>query len=109
MATNCDWIATSAMREELACVLAYAQLSAYMARHTVSPAQVLDQFDACIRVVTAPARSAPRCSDPDDQKFIDLAVHQQATLLSRDKAILRLKRRLAGVGVQTLSVQEFVA
>jgi predicted nucleic acid-binding protein len=36
------------------------------------------------------------CSDPDDQKFIDLAIATRAhTLLTRDKALLKLARRAA--------------
>ena len=39
---------------------------------------------------------APRCSDADDQKFIDLALRSRATfLISKDKAVLRLARRFA--------------
>ena len=40
-----------------------------------------------------------RCSDPDDQGFIDLAVAHRAMLLSKDKAVLRLRRRLAPLAV----------
>lgn len=36
----------------------------------------------------------PRCADPDDQKFLELAQASGArALLSRDKALLRLRRR----------------
>lgn len=38
----------------------------------------------------------PRCSDPDDQKFIELAAAVQAQgLVSKDRAVLRLRRRCA--------------
>jgi len=36
----------------------------------------------------------PRCSDPDDQKFIELGVASEAQgLVSKDRAVLRLRRR----------------
>ena len=38
----------------------------------------------------------PRCSDPDDQKFIELAAAAgAAALVSKDRALLRLRRRCA--------------
>jgi predicted nucleic acid-binding protein len=38
----------------------------------------------------------PRCSDPDDQKFIELAAAAQAQgLVSKDHAVLKLRRRCA--------------
>jgi len=38
----------------------------------------------------------PRCSDPDDQKFIDLAGAVRAQgLVSKDRAVLKLRRRCA--------------
>jgi predicted nucleic acid-binding protein len=38
----------------------------------------------------------PRCSDPDDQKFIDLAAAVRAqALVSKDRAVLKLRRRCA--------------
>ena len=40
--------------------------------------------------------SLPRCSDPDDQKFIELAAASHARgLVSKDRAVLRLCRRCA--------------
>jgi hypothetical protein len=38
----------------------------------------------------------PRCSDPDDQKFIELAAAACAQgLVSKDRAVLKLRRRCA--------------
>jgi uncharacterized protein len=38
----------------------------------------------------------PRCSDPDDQKFIELAAAAGAqSLISKDRAVLKLRRRCA--------------
>jgi uncharacterized protein len=44
--------------------------------------------------------ATPQCSDPDDQKFIDLAIQQRVSaLLTRDKAVLKLTRRMKAHGV----------
>ena len=41
----------------------------------------------------------PRCADPDDQKFLELALASGARwLLSKDKAVLQLARRTAREG-----------
>ncbi|MDB5944967.1 MAG: putative toxin-antitoxin system toxin component, family, partial [Ramlibacter sp.] len=37
---------------------------------------------------------------PDDQKFIDLAVAHRALLLSKDRAVLALRKRLAALQVR---------
>jgi putative PIN family toxin of toxin-antitoxin system len=38
----------------------------------------------------------PRCSDPDDQKFVELAAAVRAeALISKDRAVLKLRRRCA--------------
>ena len=39
------------------------------------------------------------CKDADDQKFIDLAAAHRAQLLSKDKAVLCMARRLKTLGV----------
>lgn len=47
-------------------------------------------------------RSPCRCTDPDDQKFIDLALHSGARwLFSRDRAVLKLAReaRIRGLAI----------
>lgn len=50
-----------------------------------------------------PPAGALNCSDPDDQVFIDLALHLRCTwLLTRDRALLKLARRAALWGVTVL-------
>jgi putative PIN family toxin of toxin-antitoxin system len=40
--------------------------------------------------------SLPRCSDPDDQPFLELAAASRAaSLVSKDRAVLKLRRRCA--------------
>ena len=94
------WLATTAMREELACVLDYEQIGARMQAAEVSPQQVLAAFDAHTTLLEAAPAAMHKCRDGDDQKFIDLAVANRATLLSKDKAVLALRRKLAMLDVR---------
>lgn len=97
------WLAHAGMRAELARVLGYPALERQLARRERSAPVVLAAFDRWSRCVP-PAPPAPlRCSDPDDQMFIDLAVAWRATLASRDRAVLALGRPLAALGVQLQS------
>ncbi|HVE55041.1 MAG TPA: putative toxin-antitoxin system toxin component, PIN family [Ramlibacter sp.] len=89
-----QWLATAAMREELARVLDYPKLARRVALRRGGSAAVLADFDLHARVVQAPARADLTCGDPDDQKFIDLAIAHRCLLLSKDDAVLRLKKRL---------------
>lgn len=57
--------------------------------------------DLCQWHVTpaVPARSLPRCKDPDDQKFLELAAAAEADLLvTKDKSLLVLARRRQALG-----------
>ena len=46
-----------------------------------------------VRVEVAP-RAPVVCKDPDDQKFIDLAVAHRCLLLSKDAEVLKMRKRL---------------
>jgi uncharacterized protein len=49
----------------------------------------------------APLAALPKCRDRDDQKFLELAVASQADVLrTRDKALLKLARRVHQVAPQ---------
>ncbi len=101
-----QWVATSAMREELARVLAYPQIVPRLAFYGLEAGDVLAAFDRHAAVVDAPPKAPVTCSDPDDQKFIDLAVARQALLLSKDRAVLSMKKRLAAWSVPVRSALE---
>ena len=94
-----DWIATPAMRVELERVLGYPQIVPRLAFYQLSAADVLAHFDARARLLPVPAKAPVTCSDADDQMFIDLAVAQRSTLLSKDKAVTSMARRLLALGV----------
>jgi putative PIN family toxin of toxin-antitoxin system len=85
--------------EELRRVLAYPRLKLDEA----SQLRALEDFRKCVTLVDMPmaalSRDLPLCSDPDDQKFLELARHTGASLLiTKDKALLRLARRMAALG-----------
>lgn len=89
-----DWIATQVMRDELERVLAYPHIVSRMDFYRVDAAQVLAAFDAQARLVDIASRVAYVCKDADDQKFIDLAAAHRAILLSKDKAVICMRKRL---------------
>jgi predicted nucleic acid-binding protein len=85
------WLATAAMRVELSDVLGRG----LVAKRNADPRRLLSTWDTHADMVTAPERppgaAALHCSDPDDQKFLDLALGMNARwLLSRDRAVLTL-------------------
>jgi putative PIN family toxin of toxin-antitoxin system len=88
------WIATQVMRDELERVLAYPHIAARMDYYRVTAAQVLAGFDEKVRLVDIAPRVVYVCKDADDQKFIDLAAAHQAILLSKDKAVICMRKRL---------------
>jgi len=92
-------LATHSMRDELERVLTYPHIVKRMARSNIQAQDILDRFDQH-HVPAEPAVKAPcTCKDPDDQKFIDLAVAHTVPLLSKDAAILCMKKRLFQSGV----------
>jgi predicted nucleic acid-binding protein len=93
------WLATAAMREELARVLAYPKLAPRVAFHRGNADAVLQDFDRHAELVAAPDKASVTCGDPDDQKFIDLAVAHRCPLVSKDFEVLRMKKRLAQLDV----------
>jgi putative PIN family toxin of toxin-antitoxin system len=96
------WLATASMREELARVLAYPKLAPRVHLHRGSADSVLADFDRQVLLVEVPAKASATCGDPDDQKFIDLAVAHRCMLLSKDREVLRMKKRLAQLQVTAI-------
>ena len=94
-----DWIATRPMRDELARVLDYPQIVPRLAFYRLSADDVLAAFDRHVRLLDVAIKARLNCSDPDDQKFIDLAVAGQALLLSKDRHVLSMSKRLLAHGV----------
>jgi putative PIN family toxin of toxin-antitoxin system len=92
-----DAVTSASCRMEFTLVLAYEK----MHLSTESQAAILQEFDQFIRLIDLPAEPSatnaiklPLCKDRDDQKFIELAYASQAdTLITKDKALLKLARK----------------
>ena len=92
-------LATDSMRDELERVLTYPHLIKRMAKSNIQAPDILNRFDEYQLAAEPAAKAACTCKDPDDQKFIDLAVAHATPLLSKDNAILCMKKRLLQSGV----------
>ena len=91
-ARRCGWVATQAMRDELERVLDYPHIVPRLALYAAGGRATCWRASIATRaLVEAPAKARVTCSDPDDQKFIDLAVQHQCLLLSKDAAVLTMK------------------
>ena len=93
------WISTAPMREEFARVLGYPHIAKRMDFYQRSADDLLRDYDANSQTVEVAPRAPLRCKDPDDQCFIDLALANQAGLLSKDHAVLCMAKRLGALGV----------
>jgi len=97
------WVATAAMHEELGHVLARSALQAW-APDVPAIMAARDRWAHTIVARLGPLQPRLRCTDPDDQKFIDLALQLgSASLLSRDRAVLKLARRAREAGIAILT------
>ncbi len=87
-------VVTDATLDEWRRVLAYPEFALDAAQQ----AALFASYQALsVRVETQGVKAVlPRCSDPDDQKFIELAASSAAqALISKDRAVLKLRRRCA--------------
>lgn len=87
-------VTNDACRDEWRAVLAYPELALDASRQVTALAASDQWLTPLALRVDANARKLPRCADPDDQKFLELAQACGARwLLSRDKELLKLARR----------------
>ena len=92
-------------RDEYLIVLHYKHLPLDDDSRPLSAAR----FDALIKVVAPPESGVrlPVCTDKDDQKFLELARDARAdTLITKDKALLKLAKRLSKAGMFRVIVPE---
>lgn len=108
MSRHWAWHATEAMRGELERVLSRARLRE-LHPNCERALSVLDQLACLSMPPTGAATGVPRCRDPDDQKFLDLACALGARwLFSRDNALLELAKPARAFGVEILSPRQWL-
>ena len=101
-----EWIGSPAMLDELRHVLGRG----VAADRQPDLARIEAVFARLCRTIETEPAPAVRlvCRDPDDQKFIDLAVAERATwLLSRDKAVLALRKRALAFGLTIATLESW--
>ena len=89
------WIADQTQRIELERVLHYSQIAPRVAFYGKTPEGVMAAFDAAVEYVAEAPKIRFTCTDPDDQHFLDLASLHQAVLVSKDRAVLKQRKRVA--------------
>lgn len=100
------WLVTEPMRDELAHVLGRGVVDDWMPAldrlweswHRLSETVAIPVIGESLRL---------RCTDPDDQKFIDLALSSAQWLISRDRAVLKLARRAERLGVRVATPEHW--
>ena len=99
--------------DELRRVLTYSRLELETSRQQ----QILEHYLSQARFGALPEgfdldhlglpAAFPRCRDCDDQHFLALAYHERAdALVSKDRAVLKLRRRARRFGVTILDAKE---
>lgn len=88
------WLVAPAMRDEIRHVLGRGIAASYAPDLAFIEAQFNAHAEAIDAIEPQPLAGRLVCRDPDDQKFIDLALASRARwLISRDKAVLALAKR----------------
>jgi predicted nucleic acid-binding protein len=104
------WISTPDMRAELSLVLQSGRLN----RWEPDVALILSEYSRLShevpRALPAKRELRVRCTDPDDQGFIDLSVAARVRwLVTRDRAVLKVASRMRATGVEVLTPPDWVA
>ena len=108
------WIVSPAMQEELTDVLGrllhLPTLMRWAERHAPASREIARLAQPVSAPGPLPHPQRLRCTDPDDQCFIDLAVSRRTPwLITRDHALRRLARRARAFGVAVVTPEGWAA
>ncbi len=111
---QCRWLWTAEMGDELVRVLGYPKIARRMAANGLLADALLVDIASHSSLVPSASAARVRCADPDDQKFIDLAIYLAAhrpavdgfgvLLLSKDQAVRCLAKPLLAQGVTVSAI-----
>ena len=102
------WIASAAMHDEIVRVIERGSLGDTWPEGPASVRDGWQRWATMVRADDRPSLARMRCTDPDDQKFIDLALQVGAgALLSADRAVLRLARHGRALGLEIATVERW--
>jgi predicted nucleic acid-binding protein len=107
---RCAWCATPAMLGELRAVLNRPLAPRWETARKLALTSELDHW-VTPHATAGAAAATPRlvCRDPADQMFIDLALcRAPAWLVTRDRALLALRRRAAAQGVIVATPEQWL-
>ena len=76
-------------------VVGDSQIAPRVSYYGKTPEGVMAAFDAAVEYVSAAPKIRFTCTDPDDQHFLDLASQHKALLVSKDRAVLKQRKRVA--------------
>jgi predicted nucleic acid-binding protein len=102
------WYVTAAMRLETERVLTFKHFASHRV-DSVAVFSIWEGFSETIEAAPLSLSHPLRCTDPDDQKFIDLALLLGGALLSRDRAVLKLARRARALGLTIATPEAWAA
>lgn len=99
-------VTRSGCRDEWLTVLHYSHLPV----NDDNRPECIAAFDGLIELVSPAARNTailPRCTDPDDQQFMELARDSQADyLITKDKALLKCAKKIGSRGLFVILTPE---
>ncbi len=102
---RCRWVASTAMRDEIEHVMARG-LRGEWPGTALTVDTAWERWATMVEPDRRPSPAAMRCTDTDDQKFIDLALQLGVgALLSADRAVLRLARHGRTLGLEIATVE----
>ncbi|MEO5845396.1 MAG: PIN domain-containing protein [Caldimonas sp.] len=107
-ASRVRWIAIESMRNEIEHVIERGSLGTRWPDGAASVRESWQRWATTVAANPPPAPLSLRCSDAEDQQFVDLALAVRAVaLLSADRAVLRLARRASAWGLSITTVERW--